>query len=230
MCDEEVEAEEIMLEAYDGIPGPFYDPIKRYEMPGRKNSDTINNFGKRAASVEAFGTASYYGKLLAWTVNCIITFSGWKSVLIQGYSSERPVFWDIQTDYTKNESCIIDGQMLLEKADVRLVITIVARFGFIEIEAGEEHLDLIRKLIKDIADFIKEHNFYKGKKISFSGEISFLNAGQMDWSSIILDHAMKNEIRLNTIGFLKNCARLAKYRVPPKRGIILAGDPAQAKQ
>jgi len=40
---------------------------------------------------------------------------------------------------------------------------------------------------------------------------------------------MKEEIRLNTIGFLKNCARLEKYGIPPKRGIILAGEPGTGK-
>ena len=40
---------------------------------------------------------------------------------------------------------------------------------------------------------------------------------------------MKKEIRLNTIGFLKNCARLEKYGIPPKRGIILAGEPGTGK-
>jgi cell division protease FtsH len=40
---------------------------------------------------------------------------------------------------------------------------------------------------------------------------------------------MKKEIRLNTIGFLQNCARLEKYGVPPKRGIILAGEPGTGK-
>jgi cell division protease FtsH len=40
---------------------------------------------------------------------------------------------------------------------------------------------------------------------------------------------MKKEIRLNTIGFLKNCAQLEKYGVPPKRGIILAGEPGTGK-
>jgi hypothetical protein len=39
MFDGEIEAEEIMLEAEKGVPGPFYDPISKHEMPGRKNND-----------------------------------------------------------------------------------------------------------------------------------------------------------------------------------------------
>jgi cell division protease FtsH len=97
------------------------------------------------------------------------------------------------------------------------------------VEAEKEHQEQVKKLVRDIADFSKEHNLYKGKKVSFNGKISFLNAGHRDWDSVILDPILKKEIRLNTIGFLRNCARWEKYGVPPKRGIILAGDPGVGK-
>jgi cell division protease FtsH len=88
---------------------------------------------------------------------------------------------------------------------------------------------LVKSFIRSIGDFLNKHNFYRGKNLNFNGGISFLNAGQRDWDSVILDPAMKKEIRLNTIGFLKNCAQLEKYGVPPKRGIILAGEPGTGK-
>jgi hypothetical protein len=184
MFDEEIEAEAIMLESGESVPGAFYDPIKNYEMRGRNNSAIDDFLGKGHRSVEALSTAGYYGKLLAWAVKCLTTSSGWKVVSATGYSSETPVFRDIANDYTKNESCMVNGLLLLEKEGVRLVITIAASFGLIEIEANEEHLDLTKKVTQDIADFLKENNFYRGKKISYNGEISFLDAGQIDFGSL----------------------------------------------
>ena len=110
-----------------------------------------------------------------------------------------------------------------------MAITVVASGGFIQIETGEEHHDVIKQIIKDIADFLKEHNFYKGKRLTLDEGLSFLNAGQRDWDSVILDSVMKKEIRIQTTGFLRNHTRLEKFGVRPNRGIILAGDPGTGK-
>ena len=135
---------------------------------------------------------------------------------------------DIQIDYTQFESCVTDGQFLLEKNNIRLII-IINGANSVQIEASEKHRRLVKSFIRSINDFLNKHNFYKWKNLNFDGGISFLNAGQREWDSVILDPAMKKEIRLNTIGFLKNCAQLEKYGVPPKRGIILAGEPGTGK-
>jgi len=147
---------------------------------------------------------------------------------VEGCNYDEPVIRDIQTDYTKFESCVIDGQFLLEKNNIRLII-IVNGSNSVQIEASEKHRRLVKSFIRSIGDFLNKHNFYKGKNLNFNGGISFLNAGQREWDSVILDPAMKKEIRLNTIGFLKNCTQLEKYGVPAKRGIILAGEPGTGK-
>jgi cell division protease FtsH len=232
MCDDELREKETILEACENELEAYINPINRHKMYIQKNIDVIKTFlGKEPWAVEAYSTAHYYGNLLAWTVKFITTLSGWEVVSNHGYSQADPVFRDVQTDYTKNESCLIDGVMLVKKQGVRLVITVCTRHGYIEIKAGEgeEHHDLVKKVIKDVADLLKEHNFYRNKTISFNGEISFLNVGQVEWASVVMDAAMKNEIRLNTIGFLNNCARFIKYGIPPKRGIILAGEPGTGK-
>ena len=201
------------------------------ESLNRKSDDTIF-LGEGPRVVETYSTAWYYAQLLAWTLKCIITSPGWKIVSVHGYSHTEPVIRDVQTDYTKFESCIVDGKILVETDNIRLVITVNARPGganFVQIEAGKEHHEMVKTLIRTIAEFLKKNNFYRGKKLNLERGISFLSAGQRDWDSVILDTAMKKEIRLNTIGFLKDCARLEKYGVPPKRGIILAGEPGTGK-
>jgi cell division protease FtsH len=189
--------------------GILCDPGKGTEEAlNLKVAETIKRFlGEKSWVTETYSTRWYYGKLLAWTVKSVIKSRGWKVMAVLGYSLDEAVIRDIQTDYTKFESCVVDGQFLLGKNNIRLII-ILSASNSVQIEAGEKHHRLVKSFIRSIDDFLNKHNFYKGKNLNFNGGISFLNAGQRDWDSVILDPAMKKEIRLNTIGFLKNCAQL----------------------
>jgi cell division protease FtsH len=210
--------------------GMLYDGGKSIEeSTNLKVAETGNKFlGEKLWVAETYTTRWYYGKLLAWTVKGVIKSRGWKIMSVEGCNYDEPVIRDIQIDYTQFESCVIDGQFLLEKDSTRLII-ILNGVNSVQIEANEKHRRLVKSFIHSIDNFLNKHNFYKWKNLHFDGGISFLNAGQRDWDSVILDPAMKKEIRLNTIGFLKNCAQLGKYGVPPKRGIILAGEPGTGK-
>ena len=84
-------------------------------------------------------------------------------------------------------------------------------------------------MLAGIKDYQNTHNFNRGKKLSFSDEIFFLKTGHRDWDSVILDPAVKKEIRQNTVGFLKKCRQLERYGIPSRRGIILAGEPGTGK-
>jgi cell division protease FtsH len=215
---------------YRDAPESFRDVVKIGEVLKEKNNDSINKFlGKEPRTAEAYSTQRYYKKLLAWTLKCITSSAGWEIVSLHGYMDTKPVFGDIQTDYTEYESCLVDGQMLVKKNGIRLVITIYARAGFIQIEAGEEHGEMVKKLKQDLEDFLKVHNFYRGKRLSLDEEISFLNVAPRDWSSVILAPSMKEQIRLNTIGFLRHCSQLADLGWPFKRGIILSSEPGNGK-
>ena len=210
--------------------GVLCDPCKGTEEAlNLKAAATIKKFlGEKSYVAETYSTKWYYWKLLAWTVKGVIKSRGWKVMAVQGYSFDEAVIRDIQTDYAKFESCVVDGQFLLEKNNIRLII-ILSASNYVQIEAGEKHRRLVKSFIRAMGDFLNKHNFYKGKNLNFNGGVSFLNAGQRDWDSVILDPAMKKEIRLNTIGFLRNSSQLEKYGVPSKRGIILAGEPGTGK-
>ena len=123
---------------------------------------------------------------------------------------------------------MVKGHMLLQKEGVRFVVTIVS--NSLEVETCEEHHEEARMLIQDIKNFLNEHNFYRGKRISLGLEITFLSkVGQRDWNSIILDAELKNSIRENTVGFLRNLPEIREKGIPLKRGVILAGDPGTGK-
>ena len=163
----------------------------------------------------------------SWLFWFVFLLPGWETVSVHGSTDEEPIFSDVQTDYAVHESCLTSGQMLLMKDGVRMIFMLVP--GYFHIEAEGEHLELVGKILQDIKDYLQEHNFYRGKRLIFDGRISFLNAGQRTWDSIILDPEVKKEIRLNTVGFLKNVARMQEFGIPPKRGIILAGAPGTGK-
>ncbi|GAG28674.1 unnamed protein product, partial [marine sediment metagenome] len=184
--------------------------------------------GNGPRSVEAYEAPSYYGLLLAWATKCVTASPGFKAISVLGLNFTEPFFRDVPTDYEAHESCLISGLMLVEREGIRMVITFDGP-GYIQVLASEESQKEVKKLVEDIKEYMNEHNFYRGKRISLSSRISFLNAEQRDWDSIVLDTDMKNSIRLNTIGFLKNVARVQEFGIPPKRGIILAGDPGTGK-
>ena len=194
--------------------GVLCDPGKGTEEAlNLKAAETIHRFlGEKSWVAETYSTKWYYWKLLGWTVKGVIKSRGWKVMSVQGYSFDEAVIRDIQTDYAKFESCVVDGQFLLEQNNIRLII-ILSAANSVQIEAGENHHRLVKSFIRSIGDFLNKHNFYRGKNLNFNGGISFLNAGQRDWDSVILDPAMKKEIRLNTIGFVN-------YPVPRAQGVL----------
>ena len=74
-----------------------------------------------------------------------------------------------------------------------------------------------------------KQNFYHGKKIEFGGRLRFLNLNKRLWESIVLDKNIKSEIQANTIEFLKRGNLWSNYGIPPKRGVLLAGEPGTGK-
>ncbi len=202
----------------------------QFDMRHKKNRDVVTRFlGVGPAAYAAYSTGRYYRKQLVWAVKRVTMSPGWKTISVHGYLYERPVYRDVQTDYAKWESCLFNGQMFLEKDGARFVVTVLGRDGTVQAEAAGGHDALVKRLVQDIADFLRANNFCRGKKITLGEDISFLDAGCRDWDSVVLDSAVKREIHLNTVGFLRNRALWEKLGIPVKRGIILAGEPGTGK-
>ena len=197
----------------------------------RKYRDKITNFlGDGPRSVEVYKTKPYYHELLAWSLKSITANPGWEILSSHCYFFPEPTFQEVQTDYSNKETCLIDGLMLVEKDGIRLVITIsIMQGGSVQIEASAEYNELVKRLIQEVAEYVKDNNFYRGKRLMFEGQISFLKAEKRDWESVILDRAMKKDIRRHSLGFLKDCAKYEKLGMSTKRGLILAGEPGVGK-
>ncbi len=194
---------------------PIYYVRRESEIQRQRNDELISKFlGNGPRAVEAYTTPAYFGELLAWALKQVTSSPGWETISVHAYRFEEPVFSDISTAYESHESCLISGLMLVKKEDVLIVISCAAVVGYIQIQASGESHEVVKKLVQEIRDYLKEHNFYKGRKIKFNGKISFLDVEHRDWNSVILDPDMKNSIRLNTIGFLKNIARMPEFGIP----------------
>ena len=85
------------------------------------------------------------------------------------------------------------------------------------------------RFVDGINTIAKEQNFYRGNKIEFGGRLRFLDLRSRSWDSIILDPETKRDIKANTTGFLNKRESLAQYGVPPKRGVLLVGEPGTGK-
>jgi cell division protease FtsH len=230
MSTEEISEE---YELTDDDDGNSWEAMLDRKKRIQKNRGIIDEFlGTGPHAVEAYEPVWYYWGLSAWATKCVLESSGWKIVSVLGYYFRQPFYRDVQIDYTKFETCLVNGQMLMEKDGVRLVITVSnwpGDINVIQIESAMEHKEQIKQLIQDITDFQKKNNFYRVKRISLDKGIFFVTAGPKDWASVILDPDMKKEIRLNTIDFLKIREKLEKRGVPLKRGIILSGPPGTGK-
>ncbi|MFC2038746.1 AAA family ATPase [Chloroflexota bacterium] len=210
------------------VPDSIIKSKMDFKLKYRKNAETIAEFlGNSSRVVEGFGLPLFYADFLAWGLSKLTESSDFKVFGILGPSDE-PIYSNVQTDYEVHESCLTDGVMLIEKNGIRMAITIVSN-GYIQIAVNPENREEAKKLLLEINQYMDDHNYYKGKRIKFDGKISFLDVKQKEWDSIILDADVKTSIRLNAVGFLRNIAQIEKVGIPPKRGIILAGDPGTGK-
>jgi len=236
MSDEEIFDDE--LEECDGVIEDFTEAIgdrqaARHEKFQGKNKKALTRFlGKGFRVVQAAIKPGYYGRLLTWALRRIIEKEEWEIVKTLGYHTSQPIFIDVQIDYQQTENLLHDGQMLVRKSDLRLIITVNcanAGSNTVLVEGDKSNEGLVKDFVEAIEKYAKEQNFYRGKRMEYCGTLALLEIEPRLWDSIVLDETVKREIRANTVDFLRRCSQLEKYGIPPKRGIVLAGSPGTGK-
>ena len=231
--------EDRLLEAITGeeeefeAPAPYDRFARRHERLQRKNKAAIEDFlgkGSRANAVAIL--PRYYGELLTWALEHYIEKEGWKVIRTLGYHGREPVYIDVSTDCDKCENLLMDGQLLVERGNKHFIVTVNINLQWrnsVQVEGPAKRRKEIEEFVNGVKSLAKEQNFYRGKAIQFGERIHFLNIKDKSWNSIILDPAIKREIKANTLGFLNKKNRWAKYGIPQKRGILLAGEPGTGK-
>lgn len=176
----------------------------------------------------------YYNELLAWALHHYLKSEGGKVIRVLGYRYPEPIYANVNTDYDQYENLPVEACLLVEKGDSHFVITIhptgVTGSAIMQIEGLASKKDEIDRLGRGVDSMAKEQNFYRGKKLEFAGRgIRFLHLPSNLWENIVLPPDSKADMKANTIDFLANQGRLARYGIPARRGILLVGEPGTGK-
>jgi len=231
-------AEERLLEAIEEddddcivgeTPGWRERQQHRFKQKNRAIIDRFLGKGRRTNQVVIL--PRYYGELLTWALHQYLQRQGWKVAATLGYRGPEPVFTDVDTG-AKTENLLVDGQLLIEKEDIKYVVTVDINPRFrssVQLEGPLKKRKEIERFVAGVTGIVEQENFYRGRKIEFSGRIRFLDVKDRSWDSVVLDAETKAEIRANTVDFLRRKDEWGKYGIPLKRGILLAGEPGTGK-
>ena len=217
------EAETAVADRYEG----------RHQRLEEKNKAAVERFLGRGQRVHEVGIVPrYYGELLTWALKRYMGKRGWQVAQTLGYRGREPVYIDVNTNYEQRENVLMDGQMLVKRGSSRLIVTVDINLRW----RNSVLVEGVASIKKEVSEFVvgvlttaREQNFYRGKKLEFARRLRFLDLKQRSWDSIILDEGTKKEIKANTVGFLARGEHWAKYGIPRKRGVLLAGEPGTGK-
>jgi len=218
-------------------PGLPWGIMQKLERTRRRNKPVTDRFlGKGRKSDAVALLPLYYGKLLAWALNRHIANDEWQIAKTLGYSMPTPRYIDVNTGNpeSKLEHLLASGQLLIKKGELRMVITVEISDRYLS--RSSVHLSGLASQEQQVTEFAqsvkrisKEENFYRGKRLEFCGDLDIINVRSRSWDSVILDEALKAEIRANAVGFLHKKEYWPHYGIPLKRGILLSGEPGTGK-
>jgi len=199
----------------------------------RKNEAAIKSFlGSRRITSETVVFPAYYGEILAWALKCYLERNCWQIARVLGYRYSEPEHAKINTDYHRDEEVLVDGQLLIDNGDHRLVITADAKVcskSLVRVEGSTNNKCEIKKFSDGIKTIIEKENYYRNKKVTFNGRIQFMDICDEAWGNINLAPVIKEQIKASTIGLLGKKQTWIKYGMPLKRCVLLIGEADEDK-
>ena len=216
-----------------GIPAKVYQFNNEHHRLERRNKAATNLFlDKNRRAGAAAMLPGYYGELLSWALQRHMEREHWKIIKTLGYHGSEPVYTNVSTDYGKCENLLVDGQLLIQKGGCPLIVTVDIKMrcgNSVRVEGSANEKQEIGKFIDGVKTIAKKENFYRNKKIEFSGRLRFLDVHTGLWDSIALEPEIKAEIKANTIGLLNKRKTWNRCGIPLKRCVLLVGEPGIGK-
>lgn len=161
----------------------------------------------------------------------------WKKVRIFGDDYHRegpPGLMLVPVALDKEQAIIGDGGAVIEHAvpnleKKRFVISIFRSMRYVVVNAvaTDKLKGSVEQFFKDMDAWIAENNFYRGAKIDANGK--FLRLSDVEEADLILPEDIKRELFRNVKSMIEKAPEYAKYGIPGKRGIIMAGPPGNGK-
>lgn len=224
---EDTEEETSMPTGYERLAG-------RHEKLQEKHKAVINDFlGEGNRMDAAIIKPRRYGELLTWALHRYMQLECWKIVRTLGHHNPQPAYVDVDTGEGECQNLLRDGVLFIKKGETPLTVTVELSLrtynNSVVICGAASDKEKILQFAKGVEKIANEQNFYRGKKLEVAGRIRFLDLPTKSWDSVIMDAEIKGEIWANTIGFLASSERLARYGIPPKRGVLLVGEPGTGK-
>ena len=176
----------------------------------------------------------YYENLLAMALKAHLRSGKWKVIRVLGLEKDsKPDYNEINIGPGKRMNVLTQGRLLLRRGESRLSVRIkFTRHGeraWIAVEGPAAVRKEIKQFASEIDKEVRKLQLYKGQKLKYTGGLEFLQTGAKNWDDLSLQPELKEELMTNTVGFLKRSRELARYGIPGKRGLILAGKPGTGK-
>ena len=220
----------------EGEPGPGKNTaLSRILQQRAKEADMAERFLGDGKKVEVpVVVQHYYENLLALAIKAHLKAEKWNVVRVLGlYKDSKPDYSEVNIGPGKHVNVLTQGRLLLKRADSRLTVRIkFNRHGeraWIAVEGSAAIKVEVKRFAAAIDKEVKKLLLYKGHKIKYNGSLEFLQPGAKKWDDLALLPELKEELVANTVGFLKRSREFARYGIPSKRGLILAGKPGTGK-
>jgi hypothetical protein len=142
-----------------------------------------------------------------------------------------PRFQSIQVGPGETRTAISEGCAIMrDREGDRFLLRIASSMGggkHIEVIAKEEQRVQVEAFYRSLSDWMQKNNFFKGQKIDPEGR--FLTLEDVDEADLILPEQLKGDLFRNVATMIERAPEYAKYGLPAKRGVILAGPPGNGK-
>lgn len=110
----------------------------------------------------------------------------------------------------------------------KVVLAVHPRFGgVIQLDFYGQDKDSVTAALALIRDYVEEHNFLKGKRLSASGR--FIKISKIGWDDVVFSKDVTEKLQTYVIDYIKNIDSLAARGLPAKRGVLMLGNPGNGK-